>query len=826
MSKTRRKTGSRILGILMSVVLAFGLTPGLAFAEVTAGEPVLGTEDEGAPQYSVEITTEKFNDATLRIPYRSNNMSYDSSTANLPEGVSKPSWRLEGLPEGVLDTGRGFAYAEEGPQQAGTFQVSVTAYCEVDGAEVVLATKEVPFLVADPNPPAPQYSVEITTEKFNDATLRIPYRSNNMSYDSSTANLPEGVSKPSWRLEGLPEGVLDTGRGFAYAEEGPQQAGTFQVSVTAYCEVDGAEVVLATKEVPFLVVDPNPQGEYSIDITTEALEPALTGEHYNGYVHFENGKYPAGVQKPSWHVTGLPEGIELYREANDLVQVAGIAAEEGAFDVTFTAFVEVDGNEVVLAEKTYVLVVTKGAMAKLDGWDSSSMVFAYSCPTDDEQSYIACETTANMPADATVSIECEDLPAGLVAADETVGGMMANSYRLYITGTPQVAGDFKVTARVFAIVNGEKLLACEGEVDCKIVPVQLKRASATVESADGIAYAGAPAQPNVVVHYGQFGEIVVEGGYTVEYANNDKAGEATATVVGDGVRVTGSITKTFSILPGQISECTIDAIPDQVDTGAAIEPELTVKCGENVLVKDVDFTVAYANNTAPGTATATVTGKEGKFEGSKDIEFQITLSEADAKAVADVEAVVMDLPDAAAIAASDDEALKKVDDAVAAYLALSDAAKAQVSPATVAALVNASNAASQVKAAKAKAAEAAAALAQEAQKAAEQKALQASGLKANPMDVKAKAVKAKAKKKTTIKKVKAFEVTGAVGKVSFYKIKGNVKINVKANGKVVVKKGLKAKKKPYKVKVLVCAAGDKSTAPAMKMVTLKVKVSK
>ncbi|HAM15698.1 MAG TPA: hypothetical protein DCP91_07550, partial [Eggerthellaceae bacterium] len=117
-----------------------------------------------------------------------------------------------------------------------------------------------------------------------------------------------------------------------------------------------------------------------------------------------------------------------------------------------------------------------------------------------------------------------------------------------------------------------------------------------------------------------------------------------------------------------------------------------------------------------------------------------------------------------------------------------------------------------------------------AQKAAETRAdaaekAAASGLKANTISVKAKTVKAKAKKKTVAKKAKAFVVKNAKGKVRFYKVKGHAKILVKQNGKVVVKKGLKAGK-TYKVKVLVVAAGDKSHAPATKIVTCKVKVSK
>ena len=60
-------------------------------------------------------------------------------------------------------------------------------------------------------------------------------------------------------------------------------------------------------------------------------------------------------------------------------------------------------------------------------------------------------------------------------------------------------------------------------------------------------------------------------------------------------------------------------------------------------------------------------------------------------------------------------------------------------------------------------------------------------------------------------------------------LEGNAKVAVSKSGKVTVKKGLK-KGKTYKVKVLVTAAGGKvkgvKYAPAIKTVTLKVKVAK
>ena len=95
----------------------------------------------------------------------------------------------------------------------------------------------------------------------------------------------------------------------------------------------------------------------------------------------------------------------------------------------------------------------------------------------------------------------------------------------------------------------------------------------------------------------------------------------------------------------------------------------------------------------------------------------------------------------------------------------------------------------------------------------------------NPMTAKAKTVKAKASKKTKIAAKKAFVVKDAEGAVTYKKMSGNKKISVAKNGKVTVKKGLKAGK-TYKVKVVISAAGNDEYKAGEQVVTLKVKIKK
>ena len=59
----------------------------------------------------------------------------------------------------------------------------------------------------------------------------------------------------------------------------------------------------------------------------------------------------------------------------------------------------------------------------------------------------------------------------------------------------------------------------------------------------------------------------------------------------------------------------MEPIGELVYTGAALEPPVTVKDGEKALVEGTDYTVTYADNTAAGTATVTITGM-GNYTGT------------------------------------------------------------------------------------------------------------------------------------------------------------------------------------------------------------------
>ena len=98
---------------------------------------------------------------------------------------------------------------------------------------------------------------------------------------------------------------------------------------------------------------------------------------------------------------------------------------------------------------------------------------------------------------------------------------------------------------------------------------------------------------------------------------------------------------------------------------------------------------------------------------------------------------------------------------------------------------------------------------------------EANTLKAKGKKVKVSAAKLE-KKKVTVKRKKAISVKSAQGTVSYKKTKGNKKIFVAKNGKIIIKKGLKAG--TYKIRIKVTAAGNKSYKKGSQTVVVKVVV--
>ena len=123
-------------------------------------------------------------------------------------------------------------------------------------------------------------------------------------------------------------------------------------------------------------------------------------------------------------------------------------------------------------------------------------------------------------------------------------------------------------------------------------------------------YDGTAKQPTVTVKDGE--TVIPETEYTVGYSDNTAAGTATVTITdkeGGNYSVSGSATFVITARTVTTPSVTLSETSFVYD-GSAKEPTVTVKDGETV-IPETEYTVGYSDNTAAGTATVTITDKEG-----------------------------------------------------------------------------------------------------------------------------------------------------------------------------------------------------------------------
>lgn len=144
---------------------------------------------------------------------------------------------------------------------------------------------------------------------------------------------------------------------------------------------------------------------------------------------------------------------------------------------------------------------------------------------------------------------------------------------------------------------------------------------ALIDATAQYVYTGAAIKPEIKVTVSN--SILTQGtDYSVSYADNVNAGEATAIVMGMG-NYKGTVKKTFTIKGKSLSEEAVTLKNDRyLYTGKEIKPEITVKDGDKALREGTDYTVTYAGNKEIGTAKITVTGK-GNYAISVEKEFTI-----------------------------------------------------------------------------------------------------------------------------------------------------------------------------------------------------------
>jgi len=147
----------------------------------------------------------------------------------------------------------------------------------------------------------------------------------------------------------------------------------------------------------------------------------------------------------------------------------------------------------------------------------------------------------------------------------------------------------------------------EKEIKWSIAP---KTVTADVTlSQDSFEYDGAAKTPAVTAKDG--GATIIAGEYTVSYENNVNAGTATVKLTDkDGGNYVVSGSKTFTITPKAVTAEVILTQDSFEYDGTAKTPGVTAK-DNGTIIPASEYTVSYEGNTDAGTATVTLTDKDG-----------------------------------------------------------------------------------------------------------------------------------------------------------------------------------------------------------------------
>ena len=161
----------------------------------------------------------------------------------------------------------------------------------------------------------------------------------------------------------------------------------------------------------------------------------------------------------------------------------------------------------------------------------------------------------------------------------------------------------------------------------------------TIQDIGDQVHTGEEIEPSVMISDGS-AKLVEDKDYNISYSNNVDLGEATITITGIG-NYTGTVTKNFNIVEESgeqakdISELTIDEIGDKIYTGKLITPELRIKDGDTVLIKNEDYTINYANNINVGTANVIIKGI-GNYTGQVEKQFNIVRKDINYTTILDI----------------------------------------------------------------------------------------------------------------------------------------------------------------------------------------------
>ena len=216
-----------------------------------------------------------------------------------------------------------------------------------------------------------------------------------------------------------------------------------------------------------------------------------------------------------------------------------------------------------------------------------------------------------------------EMSIAAIPAQDYTGSPVTPTLDITVGSTKLTAADYRTEWTLNTDVGNARVKVygtgvyedCIGEASFEIrLPDSLPKEFTVVSEYASVEFSSGTKRPSAKVTIG--GKELTRGvDYILAYANNTSVGTATVTANGIGNYAGISGSTTFEIT-NKIVDMTVTVSPAKVnlDARGAITG-VTVMVGKKQLTAGADYTVSYTDNTAVGTATATVTGV-GNYDGS------------------------------------------------------------------------------------------------------------------------------------------------------------------------------------------------------------------
>lgn len=195
-------------------------------------------------------------------------------------------------------------------------------------------------------------------------------------------------------------------------------------------------------------------------------------------------------------------------------------------------------------------------------------------------------------------------------------------YSFYVTDQEDGSLDSTSAGNKNIWITGKGNYTGSLSLEYAIAAKNIEQVQITPEEIPAQAYQSGGCRPQLELYDEETGKTLTEGAdYTLTYENETQPGNASVTVTAQG-NYSGTITKSYVITSADLSKAVVAEIPQQTENGLELEPAVSVSLDGITLTAGEDYDAVYENNVDPGTATVTITGKNG-YAGECQAEFTI-----------------------------------------------------------------------------------------------------------------------------------------------------------------------------------------------------------